>query len=113
MANFSSSSSGVTAARYGVGHIYHGRYASGCRRCRFGSEIAFVRQARIAEMHVGVNHAWYEIQIVGSYQTCAGREAYRRVNAFYYSIADEYVALAYRAGIDYIGVFYSVCFPFS
>ena len=51
--------------RIDVGHIHEARDASGCRRGRLGCEISLARQARLAEVHLVVDHAGDQVAPVG------------------------------------------------
>ena len=51
--------------RVGVGHVEKGGHASRHRRHRLGGDVGLVRQPRLAEMHMGVDHPGQQPQPPG------------------------------------------------
>ena len=47
--------------RLGVGHVYHGSNAPGHGGAALGVEVGFVGEARVAEMHMGVDNAGQQV----------------------------------------------------
>ena len=63
--------------RLGVGHLEHGRDAAHHRRAAAGLQVLLVLQPRLAEMHLGVDHAGQHVQARGIDRLAAAAAADR------------------------------------
>ena len=89
--------------RIGVRHLHEAGDAAGHRGARLGGHIGLVGQARVAKMHLVVDHAGHEREAGGIDHLCVGR-ADLGSDLLDASVDDQQVALRHLAFVHHAGI---------
>ena len=89
--------------RVGVGHVEEAGDPAGHRRARFSGDVRLVGHARLAEMHLVVDHTGHQGQSRGIDHLCAVRRNLT-AQALDTAVADQQVALGHLAFVHHAGI---------